>query len=275
MKTGWKTAVVVMAALAVTGGRAVAGQGGPGWGRGPARGRGPGMGPGMGMGMGMRMGPGMGMQMGPGMGMQMGPGMGMRMGMGPCVPGMMGPARADALGAIVRRLDLTGEQKTQIRKIREDAKPDAETAAKAVADARDALHDAVTGGATEEQIRAAAATLGEAIGNQAALHAKTLAAVKAVLTDEQRKELDKIMANLPGPRQRVPHRPGPFCPWVNPNGPDAPVQVAPRGQGLGGGPVPTEQIFKAADTDKDGRLTLEEFEAFHNRPRGGWRFQNQ
>jgi Spy/CpxP family protein refolding chaperone len=188
---------------------------------------------------------------------------------------MMGPAHADALGAIAWWLDLTKEQKTQIQKIREEAKSDAEAAEKAVADARDAVHGAVIGGAAEELIRAAATTLGEAIGNQAVLHAKTLAAAKAVLTEEQRKELAKIVARLPGLRQSIPHGPGPFCPWVDPNDPNAPVQAPVRGQGFGGGPVPTEQIFKAADTDKDGKLTLEELEAFHNRARGGLRLQHQ
>jgi Spy/CpxP family protein refolding chaperone len=187
---------------------------------------------------------------------------------------MMGPAHADALGAIAWWLDLTEEQKAQIRKIRDEAKTDAEAAEKAVADARGALHDAVIGGAAEEQIRAAATTLGQAIGNQAVLHAKTLAVAKAVLTDEQRKEFDKVVAKLPGLRQSIPHGPGPFCPWADPNDPNQVAQPPMHGPGLGG-PIPLEQMFKAADTNKDGKLTMEELQAFHKAARGGMQIQHQ
>ncbi|MBN1506227.1 MAG: Spy/CpxP family protein refolding chaperone [Sedimentisphaerales bacterium] len=257
MKTGWKMAVVVVVVVALVGSVAVAGPGG-GWGRGPAHARGPAIGPGMGMGMGPGMGAGMGM----------GPGT------GPCMlgAGPMRPPRGNALGAIGAWLDLTREQKTQIREIQEKGKKDAEAARDAVADARDALHEAVISGAAEAKIRAAATALGEAIGNEAALHAKTMAAVKAVLTEEQRKEFDEMRAERPGLGQRAPHGPGPFCPWVGPNqGPQARM----RGQGSGGGPVPTEQMFKAADTNKDGKLTRQELRAFRNTARGGPRFRQQ
>jgi len=212
--------------------------------------------------------------MGPGMGMGRGMGLGMQ-GAGPMGPGAcglcpLGPAHSNALGAIGAWLDLTAEQRTQIRTIQEQGKNDAEAAQDAVAAARDALHDAVIGGAAEAEIRAAATTLGEAVSNQAVLHAKTVAAVKAVLTDEQRKQFDEMRTELPGLRQRIPHRAG----WGDPSEAQA-GQAAPRGQGFGGGPVPTEEIFKAADTDKDGKLTMEELKAFHDTARGGRQLRHQ
>jgi Spy/CpxP family protein refolding chaperone len=187
--------------------------------------------------------------------------------------GPMRSPRSNALGAIGAWLDLTREQKTQIREIQEKGRKDAEAARDAVEDARDALHEAVISGAAEAKIRAAATALGEAIGNEAALHAKTVAAVKAVLTDEQRKEFDEMRAERPDLGQRVPRGPGAFRPW---GGPSQAPQARVRGQGLGGGaPVRAEQMFKAADADKDGKLTLEEFEAFRNAPRGRARLRQQ
>jgi hypothetical protein len=134
------------------------------------------------------------------------------------------------------------------------------------------LHEAVLSGASEEEIRAAAATLGTALGNQAVLQAATVTAVKAVLTDEQREQWEKI-------KEAVPH-----------------VPQRPRGQGFGGGPwgmqahrpngfgpggpgpvphMPLEQMFKAADTDKDSTLTIEELRAFQDTMRGGWGLRHQ
>jgi len=175
MKTGYKSLIVVGAVLALASSQVMAQPGrGMGWGPRHAAGPGPGLvphapGP---------MRPGMGLRMG-------GPGGG-----GPfCRP--LGPAP----GGLLRLgwwLDLTEEQTKQIDTVYQNAQADANTAADAVATARNALHQAVTSGATEEQIQAAAANLGTAIGKQAVFAAKTLAAAKSVLTDEQRQELEKI-----------------------------------------------------------------------------------
>jgi Spy/CpxP family protein refolding chaperone len=151
MKTGWKLLMVAGAVLAVGAGQVMA-QPGMGMGRGPARGRGPGMG----MGMGLRQPPG----------------------------GPLGPA--GVLGPMVAQLDLTAEQRNEIRNICQQSRADANEVVKAVDDARADLHEAVLSGANEGQIRAAAAKLGTALGNQAVLRAQTVAAVKAVLTPEQR-----------------------------------------------------------------------------------------
>ncbi len=186
MKTGWKSLVVVGAVLALVSSQVLA-QPGNGWGLGPRHVAGTGTGvvphaPGpMGMGMG-------------------GPGGGCAF----CCP------LGGAPGGLLRLgwwLDLTDEQTKQIQSIYDKTQADASTAADAVTSARDALHKAVISGATEAQIQTAATALGTALGNQAALAAKTLASAKAVLTNEQRKELEKIQTKF----TPLQHRRGPMA----------------------------------------------------------------
>jgi Spy/CpxP family protein refolding chaperone len=199
---------------------------------------------------------------------------GQGMGFGPRAQGQMAPAAQEGFGRLIRRLDLTDEQRTKIWEILSQARPDAQTAREAVAKARENLQNAVTSGATEEQIRSAATALGTAIGNQAALQAKTLAAAKAVLTDEQRAQLEQMQKNLPPLRQRVRDaalgRPGggPQRMRGMANGP-AESPAAPGPRRAGPGPLPLERIFKAADANKDGTLTMEELRAFEEARRGG------
>ena len=188
MKTGWKSLIVVGAVLALASSQVMA-QPGNGWGRGPRHS----------VGSGASVVPHTPGPMGPGLGMG-GPGGGCAF----CCP--LGPAP----GGLLRLgwwLDLTEEQTKQIQSIYNKAQTDANTAADAVASARDALHKAVISGATEAQIQTAATALGTAIGNQAALAAKTVASAKAVLTDGQRQALEKIQTKF-APQQ---HRRGPMA----------------------------------------------------------------
>jgi hypothetical protein len=188
MKTRYKTLMVVGVVVALAGSQVLA-QPGYGWGRGPRHMAGPGAGvvphaPGP-MGLGLGLG---------------GPGGGCAF----CCP--LGPAPAGLL-RLGWWLDLTEEQTKQIQSIYDKAQTDASAVADAVASARNELHKAVISGATEAQIQAAATALGTAIGKQAAFAAKTLAAAKAVLTDAQRQELDKIQTKVT-PQQ---HRRGPMA----------------------------------------------------------------
>ena len=235
MKTGWKTLMVAGIAVLGLSSLVMAGAGGgPGFGRGPMHGAGPGM---------MAHGPG-------------------PMGLGP----------GGALGFGAAQLNLTDEQRQVIRTICQQSRADANEVVAAIDDARAALHEAVIAGADEAKIRTAATALGTAIGNQAVLQSQTITAVKAVLTEEQRKEYEKICAS-------VPHSPRPMGGqgfgggrWgLQPhgaNGFDAQGQppvhsVAPNGPA----PVPhlgIEQMFKSADTNKDGTLSMEELKAFHD-----------
>jgi LTXXQ motif family protein len=188
MKTGWKSLIVVGAVLALVSSQVLA-QPGNGWGPGPRHAVGSGAGV-------VPHGPG---PMGLGLGMG-GPGGGCAF----CCP--LGPAPAGLL-RLGWWLDLTEEQTKQIQAIYDKAQTDANTVADAVVSARDGLHKAVISGATEAQIQTAAAALGTALGNQAAFAAKTLASAKTVLTDEQRKELEKIQTKFTPPQ----HRRGPMA----------------------------------------------------------------
>lgn len=244
MKTGWKTLMVAGGAILGLSSLLLAGGGG-----GPAFGRGPAHEPGMGMGM-------------------------MSHGGGPMGPGgVLGPAAA--------QLNLTDEQKQAIRTICQQSRADSNEVVGAIDEARAALHEAVIGGANEEHIRAAAAALGTAIGNQAVLQAKTVAAARAVLTEEQRKEHQEVQATVPHSRQGMSGRGfggGPLGGRMGlqahgPNGPNGTGQ-APVHSAAPGGPAPMphmalEQMFKTADINKDGVLSMDEMKAFQDARRGG------
>ena len=100
------------------------------------------------------------------------------------------------------------------------------------------------------------------------MHAKTLTAVKAVLTDEQRKELDRIpekMATLQHNAQ------GP-----NPAGAAGKGGTVPHSGSTAqasGGSMTLDQMFKDADTNNDGVLTLDELNAFQGKTGGQVRHQ--
>ncbi len=244
MKTRWQVLIVAGAVVVLLGSQVigqVAGRG-QGWGPGPMhRAGGPGQG-----GMGLGTIPHAGGPRGLGCGVF-------------CCP--FGPAHSSVLGPAAWSLNLTEAQIRQIRAIYDQARADANSVEQAVANARIALHEAIVSGATEAQVRAAATALGTAIGNQATLHAKTIAAAKAVLTDEQRKDLEAI----PGKTATLQHN----TQAANPAGP---AQTTPHGSGQGA-VMSLDQMFNAADTNKDGTLTLDELKAFQGKMGGDVRHQ--
>jgi Spy/CpxP family protein refolding chaperone len=177
--------------------------------------------------------------------------------------GPMGPG--GVLGPMTAQLDLTAEQRNTIRDICQQSRADANEVVEAIDEAQADLHEAVINGADAEQIRAAAAKVGTAIGNQAVLRAQTIAAVKAVLTPEQLKQWEENKATVPHTRRR-PAGPGfgggPGGLRAHGPGPDAGPAAVPH---LG-----LEDMFKTADTNKDGALSIEELRAFHETRQGGW-----
>ena len=111
-------------------------------------------------------------------------------------PGMgQGDIGQFILGRIGDRLELTEEQRTEIKGIFEDSKEDREALRAAIQEAMKALHEATQDG-TEAEIIAAGKALGDAHTNQALQKAATMKSVKAVLTDEQIAQLGEVKAEM-------------------------------------------------------------------------------
>ena len=175
------------------------------------------------------------------------------------------------------RLDLTKEQVAQVQAIVDEAQAEAQEAAEVVAAAQAALHEAVVKDASEEDIRIAAGALGIVIGDQAVLRAQTLAAIKAVLTTEQLQRFDAIKAKLPQLAQRLQNQKSPDTDVKSPKSQDktskdpgdAGDKTPVKSKKDAGDKTPAEdnaaallKLFKAADANKDGVLTMKELNAY-------------
>jgi len=103
-------------------------------------------------------------------------------------------------GRIARALDLTDDQKSQIKAILKTHASEIETQMKASAAARRAVHEAVLAQPVDEAaIRAAAQRLGEVHADGAVLFAKIRTEVQPLLTEEQRAKIQKF-------RERARHQ---------------------------------------------------------------------
>ena len=112
-------------------------------------------------------------------------------------PGLgQGPGQQMPVLGILRRLDLTEEQKEQVKTILKDNRETSREAQKAVRNTMKAVHQAVMDEAGEEAIRDAAAQAGRAIGDQAVLRAQVAIDVKSVLTEEQLQKLESIKEKM-------------------------------------------------------------------------------
>ncbi len=103
-------------------------------------------------------------------------------GMGPGGP--MGPL------AMLRELDLSEDQRRQIRALFEEV--DQTGAPERLREAREALHDAIESGADESTLRERASRLGEAEGDVAVEWAGVRTRVQEILTEDQKKELEQL-----------------------------------------------------------------------------------
>jgi len=165
-----------------------------------------------------------------------------------------GHGRPMMLGRILQKLDLTGEQTNQIKAIREANKEQMKNARKAVAEATKALRETAFQDTNEATIRAAAAALGNALGDKALLKAKTMASIKKVLTAEQITKFNELRAKMRvrvGKSRGRVRDPESYNRLQKSEG----SKLRPRRR------FNMEKLFETKDTNKDGKLTKEELQA--------------
>jgi len=113
------------------------------------------------------------------------------------------------LRRMIYRLDLTDDQIEHVKTIVKNNRETAEAAEKAVEQARNLVHKAVIKGAGETEVTAAVASLGTALTSRAVNKAATMASVRAILTEQQLKELDELGIERKGARGRFQRGMGP------------------------------------------------------------------
>jgi len=130
-------------------------------------------------------------------------GPGPRMG-GPGGPMGGGPMRG-GFGPGFGALDLTDDQKAQLKSIADSHQDEFRQAGQKVGAAREAMRTLIEGDTLDESaIRAKSAEVAAAEAEMAILNAKVRQQSLQVLTSEQQAKLKELRASRPGPRQRRP-----------------------------------------------------------------------
>jgi protein CpxP len=125
---------------------------------------------------------------------------------GPGGPGMRGPGGPMGFGGGFRNLDLTDDQKAQLKKIAEARKSDFEAAGQKVRAAREGMRALVEGDSINESaIRAKSVEIAAAEADVMILNAKVRQESLQVLTSEQQAKLKEQRTARQGERkQRKP-----------------------------------------------------------------------
>jgi Spy/CpxP family protein refolding chaperone len=115
------------------------------------------------------------------------------MGGGQMRPGMGMGGMGMGIWGVLPQLNLTDEQKTKVEELRTASTEKMQSAGTAVMDAQRKVMELVQSGGSDADVKAAAADYGKAYGDQAVLMASSTRDVRAVLTAEQKTELDKLL----------------------------------------------------------------------------------
>jgi Spy/CpxP family protein refolding chaperone len=104
--------------------------------------------------------------------------------------GPMGPGGPMGPLAMLRELDLSDDQRQQIRALFDEV--EATGIPERLRQARESLHDSIESGADEATLRQQASELGEVEGDAAVEWARVRTRIQEVLTAEQKKELEQL-----------------------------------------------------------------------------------
>ena len=115
---------------------------------------------------------------------------------GPGGPGVGGPMRGPGGGFDFRGLDLSDDQRAQLRKIRESHQSEFKAVGEKLRAARDGMRTLIEADAINEQaIRSKRADVAAAEADVAILNAKVRAESQQILTAEQQAKLKELRAN--------------------------------------------------------------------------------
>ena len=118
-------------------------------------------------------------------------------------PGFDGPRGIRGGGMEFRGLDLTDDQRAQLRKVREARQPEFKAAGAKLRAAREGMRALIEADSINESaIRSKSQEVAAAEAEVAILNAKVRAESMQILTSEQQQKLKELRASRPGPRRR-------------------------------------------------------------------------
>jgi Spy/CpxP family protein refolding chaperone len=161
----------------------------------------------------------------------------------------VGQGKADDLRRVLARLDLTEQQKEQIKGILESHRQVMEQARQARAEALKAYGQAVRAG-DESSIRSGGDAVGKAMADAAILRVQVRTAVKAVLTPEQIQKLEAMKARV---KKVAAFAAGPAA--------ERPVAAVRHRRAALLRALSNEKVFNRIDANGDGAITLDEIKA--------------
>ncbi len=106
---------------------------------------------------------------------------------------------------MAQKLELSDEQKDQMRAIHDEIRPQLRTLREELWESRKALREAVNNGASQEEIEQMAAAQGNLHSEMIVLHAQIQRRIGDILTEEQRLRADELHDQM---KERRHHRRG-------------------------------------------------------------------